>query len=151
MVEDKNYVDMCVVCKEAVPKSDLVYQKGRAFHSQCFEKHGSSFPTPNNELAALSAKTRIELVQMKNLKARAEQGIIELNPSKKTKKSTKKTRTKKSKTKRRTKKSKKVKAKKRTVKKIGKRGKSKAKRAKAKRARPKRKLKSKAKRAKKRR
>jgi hypothetical protein len=73
---------MCAVCKQGVPREDMVYQKGKVFHSQCFTDHGSSFPTPNHELASLSAKTRIELVQMKNLKVRAEQGGV-LKPVKK--------------------------------------------------------------------
>lgn len=130
MVEDKDYVDMCVVCKEAVPKSDLVYKKGKVFHSQCFDEHGNTFPDPNNELAALSAKTRIELVQMKNLKARTEQGILKLNP---TSKKSKKTGTKKTKTKKRVKKPKRIKSKKRKSK------------TKAKRTKPKRRQKSKSK------
>jgi hypothetical protein len=56
------------------------FQKGKVFHVQCFTEHGSTFPTPDSELAYLNAKTRIELVQMKNLKARTELG--ELKPVK---------------------------------------------------------------------
>lgn len=68
----EEFVDMCAVCKQGVPKSDMVYQKGKVFHSQCFTDHGSSFTAPNSEIAQLSARTRIELVQLKNMKARAE-------------------------------------------------------------------------------
>ncbi|MEM3007006.1 MAG: hypothetical protein QXW37_03645 [Candidatus Nitrosotenuis sp.] len=68
----EEFVDMCAVCKQGVPKSDMVYQKGKVFHSQCFTDHGSSFTAPDSEIAQLSARTRIELVQLKNMKARAE-------------------------------------------------------------------------------
>lgn len=50
----------------------MVYQKGRVFHTQCFTDHGNSFAPVDSELARISARTRIELVQLKNLKARAE-------------------------------------------------------------------------------
>jgi hypothetical protein len=52
------------------------FQKGKVFHIQCFTEHGSNFPTPDDELAYLNAKTRIELVQMKNLKVRTELGEL---------------------------------------------------------------------------
>jgi hypothetical protein len=68
----EEFVDMCAVCKQGVPKSDMVYQKGKVFHSQCFTDHGSSFTAPDSEIAQLSARTRIELVQLKNMKARSE-------------------------------------------------------------------------------
>ncbi|HXG73818.1 MAG TPA: hypothetical protein VNK44_03230 [Candidatus Nitrosotenuis sp.] len=68
----EEFIDMCAVCKQGVPKSDMVYQKGKVFHSQCFTDHGSSFTAPDSEIAQLSARTRIELVQLKNMKARAE-------------------------------------------------------------------------------
>ncbi|MEM3064372.1 MAG: hypothetical protein QW177_03265 [Candidatus Nitrosotenuis sp.] len=68
----EEFIDMCAVCKQGVPKSDMVYQKGKVFHSQCFTDHGSSFTVPDSEIAQLSARTRIELVQLKNMKVRAE-------------------------------------------------------------------------------
>lgn len=70
MTED--FVDVCVVCKKGVPRQVLVYQKGKVFHSSCFAQHGGSFPAPNHELDHLSARTRVELVLLKNLRARAE-------------------------------------------------------------------------------
>ena len=105
---DENFVDMCAVCKQGVPKETMVYQKGRVFHPQCFESQGSAFPAIDPDLAQLSAKTRIELVQMKNLKARSDAGLLlppkpaKKKPSKKAKKKTKvkKTKSKKSKPKR---------------------------------------------------
>ncbi|MEW6042710.1 MAG: hypothetical protein AB1608_00400 [Thermoproteota archaeon] len=83
----EEFVDMCAVCKQGVPKPDMVYQKGKVFHSQCFTDHGSSFAAPDSELAQLSARTRIELVQLKNMKARTE---IEKQIAKTQKKPTKK-------------------------------------------------------------
>lgn len=67
-----NFIDMCAVCKQGVPKETMTYQKGRVFHIQCFESQGSTFPVIDSELAQMSARTRIELVQMKNLKARSD-------------------------------------------------------------------------------
>ena len=66
------FIDMCAVCKQGVSKIDMVYQKGKVFHSQCFTEHGGSFTAPDSELAQLSARTRIELVQLKNMKVRVE-------------------------------------------------------------------------------
>ena len=67
-----DFVDICVVCKKGVPKAALVYQKGRVFHSSCFTEHGSTFPVPDKELDSLSARTRVDLVLLKNLKARGD-------------------------------------------------------------------------------
>ncbi|MGQ0772727.1 MAG: hypothetical protein ACT4NT_08165 [Nitrososphaerota archaeon] len=66
------FVDMCAFCKQGVLKTDMDYQKGKVFHAKCFTEHGGSFVTPNSELASLSAKTRIELVQLKNMQIRSE-------------------------------------------------------------------------------
>lgn len=84
---EENFVDMCAVCKQGVPKNSMVYQKGRVFHQQCFDTQGNSFPTIDPDLAQLSARTRVELVQMKNLKARADAGQLTTpKPKSKTKK-----------------------------------------------------------------
>lgn len=72
MIEDKKFIDMCAVCKQGVTKLDMVYQKGRVFHPRCYETQGASFPAIDQDLAQLSARTRIELVQMKNLKVRSD-------------------------------------------------------------------------------
>lgn len=116
-----NFIDMCAVCKQGVSRETMTYQKGRVFHQQCFEKQGSSFPTIDSELAQLSARTRVELVQMKNLKVRSDAGDLatpRLKSAKKPKKKTiKKSRVKKIlKSKSKTKKTKNVKSKKRTTK-----------------------------------
>src|SRR5574338_1284497 len=67
---------MCAVCKQGVTKLDMVYQKGRVFHPRCYETQGASFPEIDQDLAQLSARTRIELVQMKNLKVRSDTGQL---------------------------------------------------------------------------
>ena len=117
MAED--FVDMCAVCKQGVPRASMVYQKGKVFHTQCFADHGSSFPAPNHELNHLSARTRVELVQLKNLKARDElekQAAKESAKEKKSKpkKKSKKRPARKPKTQRRKKKAKAKSAKRRT-------------------------------------
>ena len=76
-----NFIDMCAVCKQGVPKETMTYQKGRVFHIQCFESQGSTFPVIDSELAQMSARTRIELVQMKNLKARSDAEEITKKPA----------------------------------------------------------------------
>lgn len=72
----ENFIDMCAVCKQGVSRSDMTYQKGRVFHPRCFEVQGSAFPAIDQDLAQLSAKTRVELVMMKNFKARADAGLL---------------------------------------------------------------------------
>lgn len=77
------FVDMCAFCKQGVLKTDMDYQKGKVFHAKCFTEHGGSFATPNSELASLSARTRVEIVQLKNMQARSE---LETQAKKATKK-----------------------------------------------------------------
>ena len=93
-----NFIDMCAVCKQGVPKETMTYQKGRVFHIQCFESRGSAFPVIDSELAQMSARTRIELVQMKNLKARSDAEEITKKASKPKKKTAKKSKSKPKKT-----------------------------------------------------
>lgn len=90
MADEKDFVDMCAVCKQGVPKSDMVYQKGKVFHTQCFTDHGGSFPAPNLELNHMSSRTRIELVQLKNLMARSEAEATTAKTAKAAKKASKK-------------------------------------------------------------
>lgn len=95
------FVDMCAFCKQGVLKTDMDYQKGKVFHAKCFTEHGGSFSTPNSELASLSARTRVEIVQLKNMQARSN---IETQAKKLAKKkSSKKTKPKKKKPKARAK------------------------------------------------
>ncbi|MDC8438292.1 MAG: hypothetical protein LV468_04745 [Candidatus Nitrosotenuis sp.] len=90
MADEKDFVDMCAVCKQGVPKSDMVYQKGKVFHTQCFTDHGGSFPAPNHELNHMSSRTRIELVQLKNLMVRSEAEATTAKTAKAAKKAGKK-------------------------------------------------------------
>ena len=71
MAAGKDFVDMCAICKQGVSREDMDYQKGKVFHAKCFTEHGGSFSTPNSELASLSARTRVEIVQLKNMQARS--------------------------------------------------------------------------------
>jgi hypothetical protein len=88
---------MCAFCKQGVLKTDMNYQKGKVFHIQCFSEHGSAFATPDPEIGQLSARTRIELVQLKNMKVRSEieAPIIKSKPAKKKISNKSKSRTKK--------------------------------------------------------
>jgi hypothetical protein len=70
------FIDNCAVCKQGVLRTDMVYLKSVVFHINCFEKFGSFFPTPDRELTTLNARTRIDLVQLKNLRVRIDAGQI---------------------------------------------------------------------------
>ncbi|TBR11699.1 MAG: hypothetical protein EPO62_01375 [Candidatus Nitrosotenuis sp.] len=72
MSAGKDFVDMCAICKQGVLRSEMDYQKGKVFHAKCFTEHGNTVPSVDSDLAHLSARTRIELVQLKNLKLRSD-------------------------------------------------------------------------------
>lgn len=72
MSAGRDFVDMCAICKQGVLRSEMDYQKGKVFHAKCFTEHGSTIPNVDSDLAHLSARTRIELVQLKNLKLRTD-------------------------------------------------------------------------------
>jgi hypothetical protein len=72
MSSGKDFVDMCAICKQGVLRSEMDYQKGKVFHAKCFTEHGNTVPAIDSDLAHLSARTRIELVQLKNLKLRSD-------------------------------------------------------------------------------
>ena len=111
MVEPKNFIDICPVCKLGVQKIDMVFQKGRVFHTQCYLKHGSKYPPIDTDLASLSARTRVELVQLKNLKVRQDQERQKRPKKAKAKKKTPKKKPKKTKAASKKKKAKKTKKK----------------------------------------
>ncbi len=123
MSAGKDFVDMCAICRQGVLRSEMDYQKGKVFHAKCFTEHGNTIPNVDSDLAHLSARTRIELVQLKNLKLRTDleepqPGIAKQSkPAKRKKPASKK----------------KAKAKKKPSKKIGKKSKPK----KAKKGKPK--------------
>lgn len=88
MSSGRDFVDMCAICKQGVLRSEMDYQKGKVFHAKCFTEHGSTVPNVDSDLAHLSARTRIELVQLKNLKLRTdleepEPGVARPKPAKK--------------------------------------------------------------------
>lgn len=99
MVEDNKFIDMCAVCKQGVSKLEMIYKRGRIFHPRCFETQGFKFPSIDHDLAQLSARTRIELVQMKNLKVRSDAGLLPKEKTKPKGKVAKKSKIKKSKAK----------------------------------------------------
>lgn len=72
MSAGRDFVDMCAICKQGVLRSEMDYQKGKVFHAKCFTEHGNTVPNVDSDLAHLSARTRIELVQLKNLKLRTD-------------------------------------------------------------------------------
>jgi len=99
LVEDNKFIDMCAVCKQGVLKIEMIYKRGRIFHPRCYETQGFKFPPIDHDLAQLSARTRIELVQMKNLKVRSDAGLLPKEKAKPKKKAVKKSKVKKSKVK----------------------------------------------------
>jgi len=66
----KPFVSFCVFCNKGVVKDAMTYQKGKVFHKDCYDKHGSSFPEVNHELLSQSSNAKVQLVQLKNLKVR---------------------------------------------------------------------------------
>lgn len=122
MSEEKDFVTICVVCGKGVTRDELKYVNGRVFHPECYEKHGNNFLVLNQDLLNKSARTKIELVQLKNLKMRTGGASSPSSkPKKKTskrkasKRKTRKSKRKASRTKRRTSKRRKVSKKKRTT------------------------------------
>ena len=82
--ETKDYVGLCVVCTKGVGRNELVYKEKRIFHPICFEQHGNDFPNVNAEQSQISARTKIELVNLRNLKVRTEgKNPSSSNPSRK--------------------------------------------------------------------
>jgi len=116
-VPAKPFVTFCVVCNKGVISEDMMYEKGRVFHKDCYDKYGKNFPAINQDLLSQSTNAKVELVQLKNLKVR----MTGTNPSssisrpKTTKKSKRKT--KKQRPKRRVAKRKRTAAKRQTAKK----------------------------------
>ena len=116
-VPAKPFVTFCEGCNKGVISEEMIYEKGRSFHKDCYDKYGKNFPAINQDLLSQSTNTKVELVQLKNLKVR----MTGTNPSrpisipKITKKSKRKT--KKQRPKRRIAKKKRKISKRRTIKK----------------------------------
>ena len=69
-VPAKPFVTFCVVCNKGVIREDMMYEKGRVFHKDCYDKYGKNFPAINQDLLSQSTNAKVELVQLKNLKVR---------------------------------------------------------------------------------
>ena len=99
-VPAKPFVTFCVVCNKGVIIEEMIYEKGRVFHKDCYDKYGKNFPAINQDLLSESTNARVELVQLKNLKVRMvginpSSSISKPKPAKKSKRKTKKKRPKK--------------------------------------------------------
>src|SRR3970282_1115520 len=69
-VPAKPFVTVCVVCNKGVISEDMMYEKGKVFHKDCYDKYGKNFPAINQDLLSQSTNAKVELVQLKNLKVR---------------------------------------------------------------------------------
>jgi len=116
-VPAKPFVTFCVVCNKGVISEDMMYEKGRVFHKDCYDKYGKNFPAINQDLLSQSTNAKVELVQLKNLQVRmtGTSPSSSISIQKTTKKSKRKT--KKQRPKRRVAKRKRTAVKRRTVKK----------------------------------
>ncbi|MEX0640177.1 MAG: LIM domain-containing protein [Nitrosopumilaceae archaeon] len=116
-VPAKPFVTFCVGCNKGVISEDMMYEKGKVFHKDCYDKYGKNFPAINQDLLSQSTNAKVELVQLKNLKVRmtGTNSSSAISRPKTTKKSKRKT--KKQRPKRRVAKRKRTAAKRRTTKK----------------------------------
>jgi hypothetical protein len=64
------FVTFCAFCTKGVIKEDMIYEKGLVFHKDCFSKHGNDFPVVNHDLLSQNTNAKIQLIELKNLKAR---------------------------------------------------------------------------------
>ncbi len=64
------FVTFCAFCTKGVIKEDMIYEKGLVFHKDCFSQHGNDFPAINHDLLSQNTSAKIQLIQLKNLKAR---------------------------------------------------------------------------------
>ena len=116
---EKDFVTICVACSQGVTREEMKYVNGQVFHNQCYEQQGKNFVAANEDLLNQSANAKVELVLLKNLKARNgnKTGIKKVvNKKRKTKSKTKKKKTKKRSSKLKKKSSKKRRMKKKTSK-----------------------------------
>ena len=96
-VPAKPFVTFCVVCNKGVIIEEMIYEKGRVFHKDCYDKYGKNFPAINQDLLSVSTNAKVELVQLKNLKIRMagtnpSSSISKPKPAKKSNRKTKKKR-----------------------------------------------------------
>ncbi len=88
------FVSFCVACNKGVTQEDMTYQKGKLFHKDCYDKHGSNYPPVNQELLSQNTNDIVQLVQLRNLKIRmsgsSNPGKAKPKTKKKSKRKTKK-------------------------------------------------------------
>ncbi len=77
---EKPFLTFCVVCKKGVTRNEMKYVNGRVFHPACFEQHGNEFTVINPDILSKNASTKVEIVQLKNLKIRQTGGSRFNNP-----------------------------------------------------------------------
>jgi len=77
---EKPFITFCVVCKKGVTRAEMKYVNGRVFHPACFEQHGNEFTVINPDILSKNASTKVEIVQLKNLKIRQTGGSRFNNP-----------------------------------------------------------------------
>ena len=99
-VPAKPFVTFCIACNKGVISEEMMYEKGRVFHKDCFDKYGKNFPAINQDLLNQSTNAKVELVQLKNLQIRMtgtnpSSSISRPKTTKKAKRKTKKQRPKK--------------------------------------------------------
>jgi hypothetical protein len=77
---EKPFLTFCVACKKGVTRGEMKYVNGRVFHPACFEQHGNEFTVINPDILSKNASTKVEIVQLKNLKIRQTGGSRFNNP-----------------------------------------------------------------------
>jgi len=77
---EKPFITFCVSCKKGVTRNEMKYVNGRVFHPACFEQHGNEFTVINPDILSKNASTKVEIVQLKNLKIRQTGGSRFNNP-----------------------------------------------------------------------
>ncbi len=68
--ETKDYVGFCAFCTMGVSREEMTYKNNQLFHSNCFEQQGKNFPLVNEELQKQTSNAKVQLILLKNLKAR---------------------------------------------------------------------------------
>lgn len=80
------FVSFCVECNKGVIKEEMIYEKGKVFHKDCYTKYGNNYPSVNQELLNVNTNAKVQLVQLKNLKVRMMGGLNQNNTKPKAKK-----------------------------------------------------------------
>ena len=87
--ETKDYIGFCVFCKMGVSREEMAYKNSLLFHSNCYEQQGKNFPPVNEELQKQTSNAKVQLILLKNLKARTSGTSNVPNPQSKPKKRSK--------------------------------------------------------------